>query len=65
MSGQRAAGSGQRVQVRVVKAWLTVVLVDGTRRTKLWCLLTNLLDADSRALWEIHNPDNLAPCRQW
>ncbi|WUR83082.1 IS4 family transposase [Streptomyces phaeochromogenes] len=43
----RARASGQRVQVRVVEAWLTVVLADGTRRTELWRLLTNLLDADS------------------
>lgn len=35
-----ARASGQRVEVRVVEAWLTV-------RTELWRLLTNLLDADS------------------
>jgi hypothetical protein len=43
----RARASGQRVEVRVVEAWLTVVLADGTRRTELWRLLTNLLDADN------------------
>jgi hypothetical protein len=31
----RARANRQRVQVRVVEAWLTVVLADGTRRTKL------------------------------
>ncbi|MFJ8351643.1 transposase [Streptomyces sp. NPDC094153] len=43
----RARASGQRVEVRVVEAWLTVVLADGTTRTELWRLLTNLLDADT------------------
>jgi len=43
----RARANGQRVEVRVVEAWLTVVLADGTRRTELRRLLTNLLDADS------------------
>lgn len=31
----------------MVEAWLTVVLAYDTRRTELWRLLTNLLDADS------------------
>ncbi|MEV6675248.1 IS4 family transposase, partial [Streptomyces sp. NPDC051162] len=42
----RARASGERVEVRVVEAWLTVVLADGTRHTELWRLLTNLLDAE-------------------
>jgi hypothetical protein len=31
----QARASGQRIQVRVVEAWLTVVLADGSRRTEL------------------------------
>lgn len=49
----RARASGQRVQVRVVEAWLTVVLADGSRRTELWRLMTNLLDADSHPADEL------------
>ncbi|MHB9856694.1 hypothetical protein [Streptomyces sp. YIM S03343] len=41
----RARASGQQVEARVVEAWLTVVLADGTQRTELWRLLTNLLEA--------------------
>jgi hypothetical protein len=39
-------GYGPRIEVRVVEAWITVTLADGTRRTELWRLLTNLLDAE-------------------
>ncbi|MFJ9909248.1 transposase [Streptomyces sp. NPDC101152] len=41
------AGRGYgRMEVRVIEAWITVTLADGTRRTELWRLLTNLLDGD-------------------
>ncbi|MGW4042588.1 transposase domain-containing protein [Streptomyces sp. NPDC004721] len=35
----------RRMEVRLVEAWITVTLADGTQRTELWRLLTNLLDA--------------------
>ncbi|MFF3160229.1 IS4 family transposase, partial [Streptomyces sp. NPDC057910] len=34
-----------RLEVRVIEAWITVTLADGTQRSELWRLLTNLLDA--------------------
>jgi hypothetical protein len=36
----------ERLEVRMVEAWITATLADGTRRTELWRLLTNLLDPD-------------------
>ncbi|UIX28541.1 IS4 family transposase [Streptomyces sp. GQFP] len=39
-------GYGRRLQVRIIEAWVTVSLEDGTQRTELWRLITSLLDAD-------------------
>ncbi|QCX82449.1 Transposase DDE domain protein (plasmid) [Streptomyces sp. YIM 121038] len=39
-------GYGRRLVVRIIEAWLTVSLEDGTQRTELWRLITSLLDAD-------------------
>lgn len=47
ISREHRAGRGyERLDVRVVEAWITTTLADGTRRTELWRLLTSLLDAD-------------------
>ncbi|WP_338146846.1 IS4 family transposase [Streptomyces boncukensis] len=46
-------GYGQRLEVRVIEAWVTVTLTDGTRRTELWRLLTTLLDADHHPATEL------------
>jgi hypothetical protein len=44
-SREHRAGRGYgRLEVRVIEAWITVSLADGTRHTELWRLLTNLLD---------------------
>ncbi|MFJ9752816.1 transposase [Streptomyces chartreusis] len=51
-------GYGRRLQVRIVEAWVTVSLEDGTPRTELWRLITSLLDADqypARELIEIYH----------
>lgn len=39
-------GYGRRLEVRIIEAWITVRLEDGTQRTELWRLITSLLDAD-------------------
>lgn len=39
-------GYGQRLEVRIIEAWITITLEDGTSRTELWRLITSLLDAD-------------------
>ncbi|GAA1934781.1 IS4 family transposase [Streptantibioticus ferralitis] len=45
-AGKYKAGRGYgRLEVRIVEAWMTVTMADGTRRTELWRLMTNLLDA--------------------
>jgi hypothetical protein len=45
--GKYKAGTGYgRIEVRIVEAWMTVTLADGTRRTELWRLMTSLLDAE-------------------
>jgi hypothetical protein len=45
--GKYKAGGGYgRIEVRIVEAWMTVTLADGTRRTELWRLMTSLLDAE-------------------
>ena len=41
----RAGHGYSRLEVRVVEAWITITLADGTQRTELWRLLTDLLDA--------------------
>ncbi|MFF2519448.1 IS4 family transposase [Streptomyces sp. NPDC058086] len=46
-------GYGQRLEVRVIEAWVTVTLADGTRRTELWRLLTTLLDAERHPAMEL------------
>ncbi|MHB9859929.1 IS4 family transposase [Streptomyces sp. YIM S03343] len=46
-------GYGQRLEVRVIEAWVTVTLADGTRRTELWRLLTTLLDAERHPATEL------------
>ncbi|MEU9175251.1 IS4 family transposase [Streptomyces sp. NPDC048420] len=51
-------GYGRRLQVRIIEAWITVSLEDGTQRTELWRLITSLLDADrypARELIEIYH----------
>jgi hypothetical protein len=46
-AGKYKAGRGYgRLEVRIVEAWMTVTLADGTRRTELWRLMTSLLDAE-------------------
>lgn len=46
-AGKYRAGRGYgRLEVRVIEAWMTVTLADGTRRTELWRLMTSLLDAE-------------------
>ncbi|MBN0047178.1 IS4 family transposase [Streptomyces actuosus] len=42
----RAGRGYERLEVRVIEAWITVTLSDGTRRSELWRLLTDLLDAE-------------------
>ncbi|MEU6201919.1 IS4 family transposase [Streptomyces sp. NPDC047061] len=42
----RAGRGYERLEVRVIEAWITVTLADGTRRSELWRLLTDLLDAE-------------------
>lgn len=46
-------GYGQRLEVRVIEAWVTVTLADGSRRTELWRLLTTLLDAERHPATEL------------
>ncbi|MGW7413224.1 hypothetical protein [Streptomyces sp. NPDC054863] len=47
LQSQLPRGRGyQRLEVRVVEAWITGTLADGTRRTELWRLLTDLLDSE-------------------
>jgi hypothetical protein len=46
-AGKYRAGRGYgHLEVRVIEAWMTVTLADGTRRTELWRLMTSLLDAE-------------------
>ncbi|MFE9313464.1 IS4 family transposase [Streptomyces sp. NPDC006706] len=46
-TGKYRAGRGYgRLEVRIVEAWMTVTLADGTRRTELWRLMTSLPDAE-------------------
>lgn len=44
--GHRRAKDGPTMHLRLIEAWTTVTLADGTRRTELWRLLTTLLDAE-------------------
>jgi hypothetical protein len=46
-------GYGKRLEVRVIEAWVTVALADGTRRTELWRLLTTLMDAERHPASEL------------
>ncbi|WP_268248478.1 IS4 family transposase [Streptomyces melanogenes] len=46
-------GYGRRLEVRIIEAWITVSLEDGTRRTELWRLITSLLDADQYPAQEL------------
>ncbi|WP_181809537.1 IS4 family transposase [Streptomyces shenzhenensis] len=46
-AGKDRAGRGYgRLEVRIVEAWMTVTLADGTRRSELWRVMTTLLDAE-------------------
>jgi hypothetical protein len=48
------AGRGYELpEVRVIEAWVTVTLADGTRRIELWRLLTDLLDAERHPAQEL------------
>lgn len=52
--GKYKAGGGYgRIEVRIIEAWMTVTLADGTRRTELWRLITSLLDADRHPAGEL------------
>lgn len=45
LSARYRAGHGyQALPVRVIEAWITVTLADGTTRTEPWRLITSLLD---------------------
>jgi hypothetical protein len=45
--GKYKAGTGYgRIEVRIIEAWMTVTLADGTRRTELWRPMTSLLHAE-------------------
>jgi Transposase DDE domain len=52
--GKYKAGTGYgRIEVRIIEAWMTVTLADGTRRTELWRLMTSLLDAEPHPAEEL------------
>lgn len=45
--GTYKAGDGySRLEVRIIEAWITVTLADGTARTEPWRLMTSLTDAE-------------------
>lgn len=53
-AGKYQAGRGYgRLEVRIIEAWMTIELADGTRRTELWRLMTSLLDAESYPAHEL------------
>jgi hypothetical protein len=59
LSGAYRAGQGYRpLPVRVIEAWITVTLADGTTRREPWRLVTSLLDHErypARELAEIYH----------
>lgn len=53
-AGRYQAGRGYgRLEVRIIEAWMTIELADGTRRTELWRLMTSLLDSESYLAHEL------------
>ncbi|WP_266594045.1 IS4 family transposase [Streptomyces sp. NBC_00365] len=53
-AGRYQAGRGYgRLEVRIIEAWMTIELADGTRRTELSRLMTSLLDAESYPAHEL------------
>lgn len=53
-AGKYRAGRGYgRLEVRMIEAWMTVTLADGTRRTELCRLMTSLLDAERHPAHEL------------
>lgn len=53
-AGKHRAGRGYgQLEVRIIEAWMTIELADGTRRTELWRLMTSLLDAESYPAHEL------------
>lgn len=59
LSGAYEAGTGYRpLPVRVIEAWITVTLADGTTRCEPWRLVTSLLDHErypARELVELYH----------
>lgn len=53
-TGKYRAGRGYgRLEARVIEAWMTVTLADGTRRTELCWLMTSLLDTERHPAHEL------------